>query len=41
MSFVQNIYGNIPGVVPMNYSDGEVMYTLPCDTKMNISFTFK
>ena len=42
IGFVDQIYGGIEGAqrLPENPGNGWVTYLLPCDTKMNVSFTF-
>ena len=38
--YVDQVYGAVPGAVRM-VDDGDVMYAVPCDTRMNISFVFR
>ena len=37
--YVDQVYGSVPGAVRV-VDEGDVLYTMPCDTKMNVSFIF-
>ncbi|KAJ8473121.1 hypothetical protein ONZ51_g8065 [Trametes cubensis] len=39
LSDVQEFYKNVPGASPITMGDSVIMYRVPCDTKLNVTFS--